>query len=378
MDNVTPSEVSAACASLREFGVDPATATRGDIRHACNVGDRRARTIREWIRRSGSVETKQQEVGSGEWVVPVSNTKVLLRMIDSCKEVIKNEVDDLKREAMLEAREYTPVAKKPVTGNMLEISIPDLHAGKLAWGKETLWGNYDLKIAEKVFEEALEALIARTASYQFDEILIVVGNDLIHSDSMSGTTTKGTPLDNDGRYQRTFKKVRLMVTRAIERLRLMAPVSVMLVPGNHDQLSVWHLGDSLECLFAKCDDVAVDNAPSLRKYYQWGNNMIMFTHGNKGSLTDYPLLMAVEQPKMFGETIYREAHTGDKHQLKVHELHGVRVRISPALCPPDAWHSENMFVGNPRSAEAFVWNKEEGLVGTAVYTVPNPKEANQG
>jgi hypothetical protein len=324
------------------------------------------------------VETKQQEVGSGEWVVPVSNTKVLLRMIDSCKEVIKNEVDDLKREAMLEAREYTPVAKKPVTGNMLEISIPDLHAGKLAWGKETLWGNYDLKIAEKVFEEALEALIARTASYQFDEILIVVGNDLIHSDSMSGTTTKGTPLDNDGRYQRTFKKVRLMVTRAIERLRLMAPVSVMLVPGNHDQLSVWHLGDSLECLFAKCDDVAVDNAPSLRKYYQWGNNMIMFTHGNKGSLTDYPLLMAVEQPKMFGETIYREAHTGDKHQLKVHELHGVRVRISPALCPPDAWHSENMFVGNPRSAEAFVWNKEEGLVGTAVYTVPNPKEANQG
>jgi DNA repair exonuclease SbcCD nuclease subunit len=161
-----------------------------------------------------------------------------------------------------------------------------------------------------------------------------------------------------------------MLTEAIERLRQVAPVDVVVVPGNHDTLSTWHMGDSLECLFSKCEDVSIDNAPLMRKYYEFGKVMLLLTHGNKGKLADYPLAMAAEKPEMWGRTKHREAHTGDKHQLKVHELHGVKVRITPALCPPDAWHSESLFVGNPRSAEAFIWHKDEGLVGTATYTVP--------
>jgi hypothetical protein len=28
---------------------------------------------------------------------------------------------------------------------------------------------------------------------------------------------------------------------------------------------------------------------------------------------------------------------------------------------PDAWHSENGFVGSTRRAQAFVWDQEQGL-----------------
>ena len=286
----------------------------------------------------------------------------------------RQEVESLKEEAQSDAKVYPPVEHLfKQTGNLLEIHIPDLHAGKLSWGDETGWENYDLSLAVKAFEDALTALIARTSSYTFEKVLLIVGNDILHSDNAIGTTTAGTQLDVDGRFQRTFVIVRKMIANAVERLRLMAPVTVKMVSGNHDQLSVWHLGDSLECQFHNCPDVEIDNAPTLRKYVQWGKVMLMFTHGNCGRLNDYPLVMAVEQPVMFGATEYREAHTGDKHQLKVQELHGVRVRISPALCPPDAWHAANNFVGNVRSAEAFVWNKEEGLVGQAVYSIPKGK-----
>ena len=126
--------------------------------------------------------------------------------------------------------------------------------------------------------------------------------------------------------------------------------------------------------FHKCPDVKIDNEPTLRKYFAFGSVILMFTHGNRGKLSDYPLLMAAEQPQMFGGATHREAHTGDKHHLKVQEHHGIRVRISPALCPPDAWHSEHHFVGSTRSAEAFVWHETEGLVGTAVFTVQAPKK----
>ena len=78
---------------------------------------------------------------------------------------------------------------------------------------------------------------------------------------------------------------------------------------------------------------------------------------------------------MFGETLFREAHTGHSHQTKVEEKHGVRVRVLPALCPPDDWMAENTFsVKNQRSAEAYVWNAVEGLITIAVYTDPDEIE----
>lgn len=261
-----------------------------------------------------------------------------------------------------------------VSGNLLEINIPDLHVGKLAWSAETGYSNYDGKLAKQVFEEAVDSLLERSASLRYERVVFVVGNDLLHSDTKQGTTTAGTPLDNDSRFQRSFTLARQLTVHAIERFRGIAPVDVVMCPGNHDQLSVWHLGDSLESFYHSAEDVKIDNSPALRKYYQWGKCMFLFAHGNKGKLADYPLLMATEQPKMFGATLWREAHTGDKHQLKVSEHHGVRVRILPALCPPDAWHTEHAFVGMQRSAEAFMWHREEGLIGTAVYSVAEPRD----
>jgi hypothetical protein len=262
------------------------------------------------------------------------------------------------------------------SGNMLEINITDLHVGKLAWGPETGHENYDARLAERVHDAAVEALVARTAGFKIERILLIVGNDLLHADTKAGTTTGGTPLDMDSRYHRSFLIVRKMIVRCIFRLREIAPVKVVTVPGNHDTLSTWHLGDSLEMRFHDAKHVDIDNVPGrMRAYEEWGRVMLMFTHGNRGKLDRYPQLMARERPEMWGRTEFREAHTGDKHQAKTIELFGCRVRILPALCPPDAWHSENLFVGNLRQAEAFVWNKAEGMVGTALYTIPAGKAA---
>jgi hypothetical protein len=273
------------------------------------------------------------------------------------------------------AKTFTKSTSAASRGTLLEPSIPDLHIGKMAWAPETGWDNYDSKIAESVFEDALAALIYRTKGYGADRVLFPVGNDLLHSDSKTGMTTSGTQLDTDNRFQKSFAIARRMISRAIVRLRdEVGPVHVVLVPGNHDALSVWHLGDSLECLYHATPGITIDNQPSMRKYYEHGKLMLMFTHGNRGKLDQYPLLMAAEQPEMWGRTVHKEAHTGDKHHLRVQEHRGVKVRISPALCPPDAWHSEFQFVGAQRSAEAFVWSPEEGLIGTAYYTVPSEKK----
>jgi hypothetical protein len=285
---------------------------------------------------------------------------------------VRAEIADLlaHAKARVAALPRIKAVKRRKSEYMLELSIPDLHMGKLAWGPETGGPNYDAKIAERTFDAALDALLERTSGFTFAKVLLVLGNDLLHSDSKSGTTTSGTPLDNDSRFQKTFGIVRRMSIRAIDRCRQVAPVHVAMVPGNHDALSVWHLGDSLECYYHKTPDVQIDNAPTSRKYVRFGRVMLMLTHGDKGKRQDYPLLMATEQPAMFGATRHREAHTGHLHQTRLQEHHGVRVRIIPSLAPADAWHADHAFVGQARAAEAFVWDKTHGLVSLAVYTVP--------
>lgn len=307
-------------------------------------------------------------------IVHVAHTTELFQVKATLKRkieviAVRNEIADMKAQAMREAR-VPEAIERPVkaSGNMLEVNIPDAHFGKLAWGVETGYENYDTKIASATYMRAVNTLLDRVKGYKFDEIVYVVGNDLFNSDDLESRTTKGTIVTTDGRYHKTFYKVRHTITETIEMLRKIAPVRVVMVPGNHDNLSVWHLGDSLECWFAKYKDVTIDNLPTYRKYHQFGNVMLMFTHGDKGKRTDYPILMATEQSRMFGETKYREAHTGHTHMTKLDEQHGVRVRVLPALCPPDDWHAENGFVGNLRNAEAYVWNKDEGLIGMAVYS----------
>lgn len=287
------------------------------------------------------------------------------------KEIVdaRAEIERLKAEAKDFFLPPLPVVRpSQESGNLLELVIPDLHAGKLSWSKETGYGDYDTKIAEATYERAVATLIERVKNFKFDAVVLAVGNDLLNSDNLNSMTTKGTLVNTDTRYQKTYVTVRKMIVRTIERLRTVAPVIVKLIPGNHDTLSVFTIGDSLSCWFNKYSDVDVDNAPTQHKFFTWGDCLVMLTHGDKGRKSDYGLWLASECPKEFGNSKYREIHIGHTHRTAVEEKYGVRVRTLSALCPPDAWHAENLFTGNLQAAEAFVWNKQEGLIAQFYHT----------
>jgi hypothetical protein len=145
-------------------------------------------------------------------------------------------------------------------------------------------------------------------------------------------------------------------------------VHVPVVRGNHDPLAAWHLGEELSAWYRNNPRVTIDNAPTQRKWWEYGVNMLMLTHGNAGKLEDYGKTMAAEQPAMWGRTLWREAHTGDKHQKRTIEQPGCIVRILSSLRPPCAWSAENMYQ-SIRAAEAHVWSKTEALIGGATYSI---------
>lgn len=281
-------------------------------------------------------------------------------------------LDEVRRHAPRIPKRKAPARLS--TGLALELSIPDLHLGKLAWAPET-GDSYDVGIAREMFERALDDLLAKAPAEDYSRIVLVVGNDLLQSDNSRGTTTSGTQVDCDGRHQRTFRAARQMIQAAIEErlLALSDDVRVVMVPGNHDRESVWYLGETLDAWCSRTPEVTVDNSPRLRKYVEFGANLIGYTHGCDERHSSLPLIMATEEPGAWARTKYREWHLGHLHTRKatawqsVGEHHGVVTRILPSLSGADAWHHSKGYVGNVRSAEAYVWHEEDGLVGTAVH-----------
>lgn len=284
--------------------------------------------------------------------------------------------EEVRAALLADLREHAPVYPpfRPVAlpadadRHLLELCIFDPHFGKLAWREET-GEDYDLKIASRRFRWAVETLLHRARGYEVERIVFPVGNDAIHADNLANTTTRGTRQDVDSRWFKMFRTARLVYQQAIDRCAEIAPVDVVVVPGNHDQQSALALGEVLDAQYHRTDRVTVLGGPRLRKYYEYGSNMILYTHGSEEKPASLPILMATEEPEMWARTRFREAHTGHQHRRKetqfvgVDEQNGVRVRVLGSLAGTDAWHFGQGYTQGWKAAEGFVWSHAEGLVG---------------
>jgi hypothetical protein len=260
------------------------------------------------------------------------------------------------------AASYSPKARVITKGrrpdyktkSTLEISLPDIHYGKLT--------EITLEEMEKQFLDTIEDLVNKGRGINIEKILLPIGNDGMNTDGMRMATTKGTPQHDVIGWKESFKGYWTLIVRAVDFLKDVAPVDIIVVSGNHDYERMFYAGDVLAGWYRNDPNVNVDNSTTPRKYYRYGKNMIMFTHGDNEKASDMPLIMATENPEMFAETEFREAHCGHYHKEQVNEYRGVKVRFLPSICALDEWHKK-MGYQSLRTAQAFIWNHDEGLEG---------------
>jgi len=265
--------------------------------------------------------------------------------------------------------QYEPISDRGtgVYDNMLEINIRDLHLGKLCWGQET-GEDYDSEIAKERVETVLKDLIRKGNAFGYEKIILVASDDFFNSDTHEHMTTRGTRQDDDSRWKKMFSTGTNLFIGMIDMLRVQAPVHVVMVPGNHDSQKSFYLGETLSAWYNKCDNVTIDNSPPTRKYVKYGEVLLGFTHGDKEKINQLPLIMASECKKDWANTTFREFHIAHLHHRKdikfvsADEINSVVVRQMRSLAGTDAWHYESGYVGTLKGAEAFVWNKNDGLI----------------
>jgi hypothetical protein len=245
------------------------------------------------------------------------------------------------------------------TGKMLEVSVVDLHLGKLAWEPET-GENYDSKIAVKRFMSVIHDVAERTKGMEFEKVILPLGNDFFNFDDIEGATTNGTPQDNDSRWQKLFDCGIEVLIRAIDILATIAPVEAFCVPGNHDFTTSYYAVKTISAWFRNNQNVTVNTNPRSRKYIEFGNNLIGFTHTDKEKKRIFGC-MQIEAREAWGRTLYHEWHGAHLHSEQVKEDMGVIVRNLSSVTGMDAWHSESGYVGAIAKSQSFIWDKTNGL-----------------
>lgn len=303
----------------------------------------------------------------------VTNTQVKLWL--KPKQENKNEVlRTLQKEIIADIQRKTKTVKLKNkiqhTDHILQINIFDAHIDKLGW----IDGEYEegTKIIDRVGSGlliSLENLLTKAQNYHPEYILLPIGNDFFNHNG-DHHTKRGTPQTSLQNWKGTFRWGIKLINDMVSTLTTIAPVKIVIVPSNHDEDQIFYLGEVLEAMFSKNKNITVMNKHENRSYVTFGKNLIGFTHGDKNvEVENLPYLMANECSKDWANCTYKEFHIGHLHHSQsikyknTKETKGVLVRYMRSSNPiHDKWSSDMGYVMSHSSIEAFVWDKEGGII----------------
>ena len=239
---------------------------------------------------------------------------------------IKQHTEDRLEELIEAIKANTPIAQiqpkviKEADG-MLEIPLFDMHFG----------------IADmEYYRDTLAEILALVASKHWDRIVIPVGQDLFHNDSITkGITTKGTLIDKVDLKKAVYDAKTFYFSLIDTALQYANGVSVMYSPGNHDKTVGWLF---VQILKERYGDI-VDDSMNERKAIWWNGCFIGVTHGDKHTDTVNGLRgkFTMDFPALFATAKVREIHTGHLHREDSRDEYGVQVRRMSSGNKDDDW-----------------------------------------
>jgi hypothetical protein len=288
---------------------------------------------------------------------------------EGSKLLVKKDSDvDYKREFQDFVGKYTPKSfpiksYKESRYKLAVVAMFDMHLGKIAFKHYT--GNIDNLRYQEDYEEEFQKLLWFVKSQQPERILLPIGNDLFNVDNARLETLKGTKQSSTEDLHGVFNQGLGLMTMTIDALSTIAPVDVVLIPGNHAPTVETYLAIALKAIYDLNLNVTVDDRPIGRKYYSYGKNLIGLAHGEL-PLKKYAELLPYEAKEFFSNADHIEVLVGDKHVEEIHKTpivdgDGLTVRRLAALTKTDLWHYNQGYSLSKRRSYVLVYDKQHGI-----------------
>jgi hypothetical protein len=316
---------------------------------------------------------------------------------------VKNKTElqniELFRKSVIEdANKYAPTYKKLKRQDKKEktlfvIDPADAHFGKYS-SKEETGESYNLSIAKEKYISGFDGLLSKGSYYDHEKIVIVGGNDVIHTDNPFRTTTSGTKQDTDGMWFESFNEAKWANIKIIEQASTISDVHFVHCPSNHDYQTGFFLAQLLQAWFRNNPNVTFDVSNNHRKYIQYGLNLIGMSHGDGAKEVDLPSAMCREAKQAWSTSEYaywylhhihhkdKKARDGKKGVLLEKDGKGVsiintgldmtakdffHVEYLRSISAADGWHSRNMFQHSFSAMEGFIHHPIHGQISRLTH-----------
>jgi hypothetical protein len=318
------------------------------------------------------IENGKGAVWKHAWLKSKDGASIFVR---NMSEVVS--FDEMREELMQGLKEYSPkfkkLKRKPVTDpHLLVIDIADLHIGKLAHKEET-GEDYNNEVAIQRALDGVDGILQKAKGFAIDKILFVIGNDVLHTDGHTPSTTSGTPQDTTKMWWKNYLEARDLYIRIIETLTLIADVHVVHNPSNHDYVSGFMLADSIYCWFRNHRNITFDVSNNHRKYFKYGQSLIGTSHGDGAKINELPLIMANEALQEWSCTKWRYIYLHHVHHKDLFKFRsakdyqGCTVEYLRSPSGTDSWHHRNGYTLAPKAIEGFIHSKEFGQVARLTH-----------
>ena len=256
---------------------------------------------------------------------------------------------------------YKPFKAEKVVGeDIAVVGISDLHYMKQCFDDN---GNdsYNREITVEVLNKANASLIGKMLRYgKPSKFIIPAGTDNLHVDGISHMTTAGTPQarQTTGDWEVHIKNYVELFMQMVERYAQIAPVELIVMPGNHDYQTSRMLGVLLEMTYKNHPRIKVIHRPTaVRIYRQYGKVCHIYSHGEGESLAKQDrtihskyLAEAKAQGVNLQEVEFITYYHGHIHTEETKDNSGITRVAFPSLATEDQWHKLAGYVGNKQGA----------------------------
>ena len=213
---------------------------------------------------------------------------------------------------------------------------------------------YDMHFPFSDHHETAEQLIELVQRKRWEEINIIIGQDLFHNDDMRGRTASGRPIEKvDIAF--AWQLARDFWFNVIDNaIAYSKKVNIIYSVGNHDESLAWAFVQLLKDHYPQLN---VDDSLKQRKCISWKNCFIGVTHGDytKNAPVDFRGQFTIEFPHEFATSTVREIHSGHLHHEREADIYGVMVRRLSRSGVTDKWSEDEGYVGAHKRFMVFEW-----------------------
>lgn len=223
---------------------------------------------------------------------------------------------------------------------------------------------FDQHFPQNEHREVLSALLKLIRSQPWEEINIVIGQDLLHNDDFRGRTSSGRPIEQVDMVKGWSMARNFYAAVISEALAYSNRLKITYSKGNHDESMSWAFVQMLKAMFPQA---VVDDSLKQRKCIWWRECFIGVTHGayKKSSLQDLRGQFSIQFATEFASAKVREIHAGHLHREEERDLYGVMCRRLSHSGIEDDWTDDEGLVGATNRFMVFRW--KPGRLGAIYY-----------